>query len=201
MDKSLHHRTDVSFGLVAGLSGLRTTVRSLQCPMPEDCIATLRAAQQMYTGLTAFSGGHFPPASVFASRIIAPTLFAATFVYQSLVRTIYWTSLYHVQMDLTYMVTELPGTYPDMPLPRVVAPSIVAYISPSRGFGVFAALDIPEDKDRAAADKPPKIPVCVATYGGVTCTDKEVKRPNYAYRMSYGELPPHRGRQSTEYVS
>lgn len=103
-------------------------------------------------------------------------------------------------MDMSYMVSDLCGSYPDMPLPQVPAPTILAYIGPARGFGVFAAADIAKDTDRANLDDPPLSPVCVGTYGGVVCTDKEVKRANYAYQMAYGSLPPHLARQTIEYV-
>ena len=202
VNEDFHYHADITLGLVAGLSGLRTTVRSLQHPMSEAFIAALRSARQMYTGLIAFAGGHFPPAAVFASRIISPTVFAATFQYQSMVCAIPCTSSkyasHDIQTDMAYMVNELPGRYADMPLPRINAPTILAYISPSRGFGVFAAADIPKDRGESTDENPPSSPLCVGTYGGVVCTDKEVKKPNYAYQMPCGSLPPHRGRQSIE---
>ena len=93
------------------------------------------------------------------------------------------------------MVTVPCKLYRDAPLPVVQAPTVLAYICPLKGFGLFTAVDIPLDTD--PAEKERSTPLCVGTYGGVVCTDKEVRRPNYAYRMSYGILP---ARQTQEYV-
>lgn len=101
---------------------------------------------------------------------------------------------------MMYMVTELCAPYSDMPLPVIHSPTLLAFVSPSRGFGVFAASDIRKDLDKAAPMDQPLSPLCVATYAGVVCTDKEVKKPNYAYRMPFGSLPSHLGRQTVEYV-
>lgn len=104
----------------------------------------------------------------------------------------------HYKGDMKYMVTTPCKLYRDAPLPTIVAPTVLAFISPIKGFGVYAAVDIPVDADPSQNER--SLPDCVGTYSGVVCTGKEVRRPNYAYEMSYGILPAHLGRQTDECV-
>lgn len=90
--------------------------------------------------------------------------------------------------------------HPEMELPVLTAASVLAYISPSRGFGAFAATDIRKDTDTAQLLNPRRTSVCVGTYGGVVCTFDEIRRHNYAYQMSDGYLPTLMTRHTIEYA-
>lgn len=178
------------------MSGLRTTVS----PIADSYAAEmLQPISCMHSGLVEFAGSHVPPAMVFAQRLVSPTLFSATYEYEHVVRSSFHIQSSHVQEDMEYLV-QLCDHHPDMDLPAVVAPSLLSYISPSRGFGVFAATDIPEDTDPADKDAARSTPACVGTYGGVVCTYDEIRRHNYAYAMSDGLLPTLLTRHTTEYV-
>lgn len=199
--------SDITCGLICGISGVRTTVRSIDPHCPPG---VLHAASRLHSALVDIAGGHFPAAVVFAHRIVSPSLFAATYEYHHVVcasqcgtgsqceRHLSCYSFYP-QQDMEYMVDLCKG-HPDMDLPTITAPSVLCYISPARGFGVFAATDIPKDTERTNKHDPRRTSACVGTYGGVVCAFDELQRPNYAYSMYYGILPTLFTRYSLEYV-
>ena len=66
--------------------------------------------------------------------------------------------------------------------PESVIPTYVRYISPTRGFGLFAGGDLSVNKMLALNQ-------CVGTYGGVICDDREPICKTAVYKLSYGALP------------
>ena len=87
--------SDITCGLICGVSGIRTTVRCLHDDGSFLPTPVLHAASQLHSGLVQYTGTHFPAAVVYACRIVSPTLFAATYEYQHKVCVVYYTLLVH----------------------------------------------------------------------------------------------------------
>lgn len=74
----------------------------------------------------------------------------------------------------------------------------VKFISPEKGFGVFAGQNIPytppvvERPPGALPSDPDPLPVvspeCLGSYGGIICTEIEACHPKTVYALSFGDL-------------
>ena len=101
------------------------------------------------------------------------------------------------QKDKVYLSVELPGdTERDRPLPTVTHPTLLSFTTPTKGFGMFAATDIPWSQTEGINARPSKL--CIATYGGVVCTEHEVGARPDTYEMAYAVLPRTNGREEDE---
>lgn len=75
----------------------------------------------------------------------------------------------------------LPSEKPIMDTPVLLAPTYIRQSSEKRGFGVFAAVDI----DPSQFADPSS---CIATYGGVVCTEWEPRCKEETYSLPFGSL-------------
>lgn len=90
----------------------------------------------------------------------------------------------HSQEDMVEFCSKLPSRKPELVLgtPLLVCPTYVKCASDKRGFGIFAGTDI----DPAKFKNPN---ACIATYGGVLCTEAEPRCREEIYRLPHGSLP------------
>ena len=176
----------MGFGLIASLSGLRTTFAPLREYADHSCMMALY--DHMLHDLTDIAGGSVPKVSVFAGRIVAPTRFAATFQYRDRVCRSFLYISTHAQRDRKHMGVTLPEFFEseDGDSPSVTHPTFLAFTTAAKGFGMFAATSIPCSGEILNTTAP-RSPECIATYGGMVCCEHEAKQPNYLYLME-GEL-------------
>ena len=80
-------------------------------------------------------------------------------------------------------------------LPTLSHCSFLSFVNATKGFGVFAAEDIPCGNEELNTTEACTAS-CIATYGGQVCCEHEASAPNYIYRMATGTLPRCKGRFS-----
>lgn len=66
--------------------------------------------------------------------------------------------------------------------PEVVIPMYVKFVSPARGFGLFAAADFSVSTELQSNQ-------CVGTYGGIICDERDPVCKHAIYALLAGSLP------------